>query len=86
MTAISEPEIRLNAALLSERDRLRDRESFLLKANNQTEERRRGTARELQVARSTIQALQEALHNRDQSIQLLRDQITNPDRDPAPCS
>lgn len=84
MTDISEPEIRLNAALLSERDRLRERESFLLKAHNETEKRRRGTVRELEIARSTIQALQEALHNRDESIQLLRDQIANRARDPAP--
>ena len=74
----SENEIRVNAAVLAEHDRLKERESFLLKANNETEERRRETARQLAVAQSTIRALQEALHNRDESLRLLRNDILHP--------
>ena len=75
MSQISEDEIRVNAVVLADRDRLREREDFLLKANNETEEKRRETARQLAIAQSTIRALQEALHNRDESIRLLHDDI-----------
>lgn len=82
MCELSESEIRVNAAVLAERDRLKERESFLLKANNETEEKRRDTARQLAVAQSTIRALQEALHNRDESFRLLAtgDQPSRPER------
>ena len=75
MCELSENEIRFNAALLAERDRLRERESALLKANNETEEKRRETARQLAVANTTIHALQEVLHSREETIYILRNQI-----------
>jgi hypothetical protein len=72
MSDISESEIRVNAAVLSECDRLRQRETFLLRANQETEDKRRETVRQLAVARSAIQALQEAIYSRDESIRLLQ--------------
>jgi hypothetical protein len=82
MCEISETEIRVNATLLADRDRLRERESFLIRANQETEDKRRETVRQLDVAKSTIRALQEALHNRDESIRLLHDQIPNRTENP----
>lgn len=53
------------AHLLSESDRLRERVDALLAANNATEAKRREAVQRLAVARSTTQALQDALHARN---------------------
>ena len=71
MSEMTETEIRVNATILAERDRLQERETFLLNTNQATEDKRREAVRQLGVARSTIQALQETVYTRDQSIALM---------------
>jgi hypothetical protein len=62
---------------------LRRRHGELLAANNQTEAQRREAVRQRDVARNTVQVLQEALHARNATIAKLRAELVAARR-PAP--
>jgi hypothetical protein len=69
--------IQITVEFLAEYCRRGKRVDELLAANNVTEEQRREAARQCRVARDTIQVLQEALGARNETISVLKGQLSS---------